>query len=407
MTKRTLFVLAPLFSVIVLDVMGLGLIIPIISPMFMNSADSILSPHTSLAMRELLYGITLASFSLLMLFGAPFLGDLSDFLGRKKVLIICLLVTALGLLISALGISWHSVTILIIGRCIAGFAAGSQPIAQAAIADVSTQENKAMSMSYIIFAACVGFVLGPMVGGYFANSHFISWFNYSTPFYIAAILALINALSVAVAFQETFIPETKKELRVLKGLLIFWSAFTNRPLRPLILIFLFTELGFSVYFVYVSLYLVHEYQFTTINVGHFMTYLGIIWGITFTLIVRMVLKFLTLKKILLLSLFLLALGSFCAMWPLEWVLWVTAIPLCIGNGLCYTAILTLLSNATDAESQGWIMGVTGALNAIAWVLGAMMGGVLGSWYLNLPFVTAFILLALAWVLYKFYCYTVL
>ncbi len=70
-------------------------------------------------------------------FGAAILGDLSDSVGRKKSLMICLIGAFLGYLLSAIAIAFHNFWFLILGRIIAGFTSGSQPIAQAAIVDIS------------------------------------------------------------------------------------------------------------------------------------------------------------------------------------------------------------------------------------------------------------------------------
>jgi len=104
-----------------------------------------------------------------MFVGAPILGDLSDQIGRKKVLLICLLGTACGFFICAIGIKYAIVSVLIVGRGLGGLMAGCMPIAQAAIIDISTPENKLKNISSITLALCLGFAIGPMVGGYFSN----------------------------------------------------------------------------------------------------------------------------------------------------------------------------------------------------------------------------------------------
>src|SRR5580658_5552191 len=97
MLKHNKFmILAPLFLVLVIDTMGAGIIFPILSPLFMTPSESILPLATSENMRQFWYGATLTSWALLMFIGAPFLGDLSDRIGRKKVLVLCLVGDALG-----------------------------------------------------------------------------------------------------------------------------------------------------------------------------------------------------------------------------------------------------------------------------------------------------------------------
>ena len=126
--------------------------------------NGILQANASIVMRDLFYSLTLGLFGLGMFVGAPILGDLSDQLGRKKVLLICLLGTSAAFAVSALGISLHNVWILMAGRLFGGLMAGSMPIAQAAIIDISSNEDKIKNISLITFALCFGFALGRWSG---------------------------------------------------------------------------------------------------------------------------------------------------------------------------------------------------------------------------------------------------
>ncbi len=385
---RHILTLIPLFLVIVIDTMGVGLILPVVSPLFLQQNGGILPAGTSLEARNLLYAAALGGFSVLMFFGAPFLGDLSDFLGRKKVLIICLAATALTLIVGAFGILWHSVSLLILGRCLSGFVAGSQPIAQAAIADISTQENKAVNMSMMVFAGCIGFVIGPMIGAYFANSDLIAWFNPSTPFFVAAALAFFNAILLLLFFQETYQPKPGKQLKFGKAVMVFLDAFTDKKIQLLSVVLLCMELGFAIYFVFISLYLVQMFHYDSTRIGHFMSFLGLCWAVTFLVIVRIALKWMSLRQMSLCGMFVMGLCFILSLIRSELILWLCVIPLAIFNGLTFTSLLALFSNTADQDSQGWAMGASSAVIAAAWAIGALLAGVLGSIYLFLPFICA-------------------
>ena len=163
-------------------------------------------------MRNILYGITLGIYSIAAFFGSPILGDLSDRLGRKKILLICLFGVFIGYVLFALGVIMQSITLLIVGRIIGGLTAGSLSTAQAAIIDISTEENKATNIGYILFAISLGFMLGPLIAGTLSNPRWVSWFQITTPLYFAAILSLFNILFLYLCFKETYIPKTKTPL---------------------------------------------------------------------------------------------------------------------------------------------------------------------------------------------------
>lgn len=385
-SSRQLLTLAPLLLVIIVDTMGFGLIIPILSPLFMERVNPILPLATSVPVRDFLYGLTLAGFTTTMLFGAPLLGDLSDYVGRKKVLIISLVGTACALMVSAVGILFHSVALLIGGRCLAGFAAGSQPIAQAAIADLSTPETKAKHMAWLGFAACLGFVLGPVIGGYFANPKF---FNYATPFFIAAFLATLNAIAVKFTFRETFVTTAPRaKIHWSKGLVLFWQAFLQQEIRAVITAALIYQVGFAIYLTFISLFIVQVFGYSTLQVGHFMAYFGIILAITYIVVVPTAVRWMSLSHVIKVSLGMTFLGMIALIWPKPWVVWFSLIPIAAGNGLSYTATLALLSNQTSLEKQGWIMGVLSSVSAAAWGIGSLVAGGLGMIHQLFPFIMA-------------------
>src|SRR3990167_9514251 len=139
--KRTTFAaIAPLFLVLFIDGMGLSLLFPVLNSIIVDPHSDFLATSVFDSTRDLLYGVTVGIFMICWFFGAAFLGDLSDMIGRKKALMICLMGSFLGYLLSAFAVLAHSLLFLIIGRVVAGFTAGSQPIAQAAIVDISEPE---------------------------------------------------------------------------------------------------------------------------------------------------------------------------------------------------------------------------------------------------------------------------
>lgn len=390
-TNNFLWALLPLFMVIVIDTMGSSLVIPILGPLFLAKTHSILPAATSLRLREFLYGATLASFCLFMLFGAPFLGDLSDYFGRKKVLLISLLGTAASYVVSGYAILIHSVLLLIAGRCIAGFFAGSQPIAQAAIADLSTAESKAENFTLIALASPLGFIVGPIIGGYFANPAIVSWFNYATPFFAAAIIAVLNALSVTVTLKGSGAKRAHQPLQLTRGLFSFVSAFTYKPIRTISSALFLMQTGFAMYFAFLPLFIVQLYHYQSVSLGHFMAYMGLCWAVTFLFFIRVILRYLSLEKAIITGFVITTLALLLAAWPSEWITWVSVVPLALSNGLAYTCIMTLLSNATSPDKQGWIMGIMTAVIAASWGMGTLFAGILGSYFIYLPFIVASLL----------------
>jgi len=378
----------PLFLVLIIDTMALGLVFPILGPLFMSHVGGILPTTTSIGVRDFLYGLSLSVFSVMMFFGSPFLGDLSDRIGRKRVLLLSLFGGAVGLFLSALGVYYNSIGLFVFGRAFDGFTAGSNPIAQAAIADISTKENKAKNLSFMILANCIGFVIGPIFGGYFADKNLVSWFSYSTPFFAASILCIVNGILLLFIFKETFELEVEKKLQLLKGLTVFIQAFTTKRFRLLSTGMFLMQVGWCLYFMFISLYLVQLFHYGNVGIGQFMAYFGLIWAISLSVIIRVAEKYLSLKTMVVSSAVLLGGGIFMAVVHTEWVQWVCAIPVGIGSALGYSATLAIYSNAVDKEHQGWILGIAGAIVAGAWGVGSLITGPLGDLNIALPFIVA-------------------
>jgi DHA1 family tetracycline resistance protein-like MFS transporter len=397
--KNSLVSLLPLFLVLIIDTMGLGLIVPVLSPLFMVKTGSILSPDVTMGMRDFGYGLTLTCFAVFLFLGAPFWGDLSDRIGRKKVLIFCLVGTAFGSLICGIAIVMKSFWLLIFGRCFSGYVAGSQGIAQAVIADISTQENKAKNIGIMTFTICIGFVLGPIVGAYFSDSRLFPWFNYSTPFFIDMVLALLNAGYLWLAFKETFYPKIQANIHWIKGFLVFIHAFKRKEIQLLSWVFFLEQCGFVIYFTFVTLFLVQHFAYTQRGVGYFMALFGLVWAIASLLVIPLLLRFLAMDKIVRIFLALTLLGLLGAFFDSELVQWLMVIPIGLGDGICYAVLLAIFSNLTHVDEQGEIMGITNSIAAAAWGIAGLATGVSSSLSMSLPLLLASALIFVGLVLF--------
>lgn len=385
--KINIYAFASLFLVLIIDTMGFGIIMPILPSLFHNLQIGMLPQGFSTHTRDFFFGLTMSIFFIFTFLGSFFMGDLSDQLGRKKVMLICLFSVSIGYLISAASILLKSVTLLMLGRAISGLAAGSQPIGQAAIIDMSTEKNKTLNIGLITLASSIGFIIGPILGGYFSSSFSKGLWGYSLPFFIAALLAIINAISLQVAFKETYVPSHKHKLSILKALTSFKTAFTLQQLHYLSFIYVLIQFGWSVYFQYTSLYLADVFHYSPNKIGLFMAYLGLLFSLSLSLIIRVVLGMMKLYHMLILSLFLVILGIlFTLIFKSELSTWLSVIPISVGIALSYAAITSVFSGRVDKDSQGKVMGIIGALGSLAWVMGGLSMGALTLFGTNIPFV---------------------
>ncbi|MES0880462.1 TCR/Tet family MFS transporter [Roseibium sp. SCP14] len=176
---------------LIINSMGIGLMMPVM--------PSLLTELTSLPVSDAArWGGALSVVYALMQFGfGPTLGNLSDRFGRRPVLLVSMFAMAVDYLVMAL--SWH-LAILFIGRTLSGVAGATFSAASAYIADVSSKEERAKNFGLVGAGFGVGFVLGPMIGG------FLGEYGPRAPFYAAAALSFINFL-----FGYFMLPETLKQ----------------------------------------------------------------------------------------------------------------------------------------------------------------------------------------------------
>ncbi len=389
-TTNPVATILTLFLVIVIDQMGVTFIFPILTPLFTSVHSSIFADPVSFGIRDFFYGFCLALYPLFLFFGAPFLGNLSDQIGRKKILLLCLIGSAVGFLLSSFAIYTGSLTLLLISRAIAGFFSGSQYIAQAVIADVSPPDKKAVNLSYVIVAISIGMIIGPLIGGYFSDTALEDWFTFSTPFEAAALLAIINFSLLYLLFKDTFISPKKININFWQGFSLFKEAFTDKNIRWLSLILFFLMLGWTLYFQAISWYLMQRFHFDPDRIGLFIGYLGIAFTVALVVVLKLMLKHIKLPiriTLICLAANMIALLAIFIV-PYELIAWIAG-PFIIGAmAISYTMLLTLFSNAVGEEQQGWVMGVTGSVAAASWTIAGLIAGPLGYLQITLPFLAA-------------------
>lgn len=390
-----------LFLLIFIDSMGLGLLFPILNSAMLDPTSTFFNATINLSSRYHWYSATLSLFMLGWFFGAAMLGDLSDCIGRKKSLIICLIGGAIGYLLSALGIGFHSLSLVIIGRIIAGLTAGSQSIAQAAVVDLSTDDNKAQHIAYIILSGCLGFAFGPILGALLVNPNIIHWFTLTTPLYAAALLCLLNLALLLVSFQETFHGKLKmSSIRWYRAIEVFISAFKHADIKQLVLVFFVFMFSWNGFFSFISPFVMARYGFGTSGVSLYMACLGCGFSLGSGYLVGFLNHHFSLSRSSAVVLVLGSLAMFGIIYtPTPWLSWVFVF--CVGAMLsvAYANVITLFSKQVDAQHQGWVMGVSGSVMALASALSIFFVGFIATVNIAFPLLFACLgLLLTAWLI---------
>jgi MFS transporter, DHA1 family, tetracycline resistance protein len=362
--RRRHATLGVVFLTIFVSMIGFGIVIPVL-PVYASKAQF------GLSSREL--GWLTGIFSLVQLFTAPLLGKLSDRVGRRPVLLISIIGTAIGYFVTgAADAAW----MLFLGRIIDGASGGNIAAAQSAVADVTPPNERSKAMGLIGAAFGLGFVLGPAIGG------LLSLWHHAAPFYFAGVLALFNALIVVKMLPETLTEE--KRLHPSEPAPIHEVFHGGRgPFIGLLLIAALTSTtGFAFVHLLFSLFCQDHLGYTQAQMSYAFAFIGIIGVVVQGGLLRRLLKRDIEKELVILGAILLA----TSLWFLPRVtgtgqfLSVCAL-MALGNGFVVPTLSGMTSRHVHGRAQGRVMGLNSAVGSF--------GRFLGPFLAALPFPLAF------------------
>jgi MFS transporter, DHA1 family, tetracycline resistance protein len=400
--------LLAIFSTVFIDLIGFSILIPVF-PLLIDvtpGAPYRVTPQNwSYGTGLIMLGWLQAVYPFCIFLAAPILGQLSDRVGRRPVLALSILGTAIGYVIFAIGIAKGSLPLLFLGRSLDGFTGGNLAVAQAAIGDVSTNENRAKNFGLIGAAFGLGFILGPYVGGrlsapgisFYGLFDTPSWFGATTPFWFAAILAGLNALLVITTLPETLKEKTTGKIQFTKSVRNVVAGFSSPRIRiPLLTAFLWGG-GFTFFTTFFGVYLKNKFDFNPSQTGDYFAIVGVFIAITQGAIVGVVAKKYPDFKVLRISLVLngLAILGFILATS-RWPLYGTIPILALFQGLSQANVSSLMSRSAEPGKQGEVMGIYSSVSSLAQVpASALVGYITGSITSNTPLVVSAALIVAA------------
>ena len=362
--------LVVIFVTVFIDLLGFGIIIPLL-PFYAEHFGA----------SALAVGLLSTSFSAAQFVFAPFWGRLSDRIGRRPVILIGLLGSAVSYAVFAMA---DSLAMLFVARTMSGIAGANIATAQAFVADVTTPETRARGMGMIGAAFGLGFVFGPAIGG------FMSRWGYAAPGWFAAGLSLVNFLAAIVLLPESRPRETRGgEAR--PGRLRAFRLALMRPNLPLVLAVYFMVLtAFSSFESMIALFGEHRFGMTSVSIGYMFALVGVVLATVQGLLVGRAVKRVGEHRVVPLAILLLALAL--GLVPLSGsvaMLTAACALLAVGMGFNGPSVLSVISQLADPRSQGGTLGVSQALGSLARIVGPVWGGwVYDRFGSQVPFVTA-------------------
>ncbi|MCB1625124.1 MAG: MFS transporter, partial [Pseudomonadales bacterium] len=338
-----------LWTTVALDLVGFGIVVPILGRYAERYGAS-----------GVQVGLLFASFSLAQFVCSPLLGRLSDRIGRKPVILISLLGTAVGSFVTGAA---NSLTLLFVGRILDGASGASVAVAQGAVTDLAAPSQRPRLLGLLGAAFGVGFVVGPALGGLAALG------GPHVPFYVASVIALANAIAAAVRLPETRVrPDAATAPAPRRGSVRLW----NYAVIGFVGLVAFS--GFEATFA-----LLAERRFSLAEGGIAAVFVGI--GLLLSAVqgglIGPVTDRIGVRKALMVGLGLNVAGLAVLADAKSWAVLVPALVLLtVGQGLVSPSLTTAVSNEAPQDRRGEALGFQQGALALARIAGPALAGVL-------------------------------
>jgi MFS transporter, DHA1 family, tetracycline resistance protein len=348
-----------IFITLLIDVTGLGIIIPVMPKLIEGLTGGSLSEAATYG------GWLISAYAITQFFFAPIVGGLSDRYGRRPVLLAALFGFGIDYLFLAFAptIGW-----LFVGRIVAGVMGASFTTAGAYIADISTPENRAQNFGIIGAAFGLGFIIGPVIGG------LLGGFGPRVPFMAAAGLTLLNWLYGFFVLPESLKPENRRKFEWIRANPI---GTLQKLLRYPVVAGLFLALSF----VYIaahavqsnwSYYTIEKFEWTETMIGISLGVVGFVFAVVQGGLIRVIIPKLGQERSVYVGLGFTALGLLLyALATESWMMYAITVVYCLG-GIAGPALQGIMSGVVPPNEQGELQGGFTSLMSLTSIFGPIM-----------------------------------
>ena len=388
-----------LYLIYTLDLIGLVFVYVVIPPLILSTDSLMVNPNLPISTRNLITGLLIATYPFTQFFAAPILGDLSDRMGRRKILLISSIGTAVTFGLSGVSIGLNSLPLLFISRFLTSIFAGNLTVAQACVGESIPVKQRGQYMAVFSLVGGIGWTIGPFIAAFLSDHTLLSLFNFSTPFWFLGLIFLIGSF-LLLALPKDPIKKGKQKLDLHKVAFNLIQPFKIPNVTKPFIASIVTIFGWMMYQGYLSPYLIEKYQFNEKWEGYAYVASSFAWLIGGLVATRWILKHFSPIKSATLPLLISGLGIFLYLFAYHssWIWWLLSIanPM---QAIALACFFGLFAVVVPGKHQGKIFGAWNAGFALACALGPALSGWLINYNINLPFLVASIILILSALYY--------
>jgi MFS transporter, DHA1 family, tetracycline resistance protein len=364
------------FFTVLVDVVGFGIVIPIL-PYY----------ATEFGVSPTVVTLLFASFSFFSFLSAPLLGSLSDRIGRRPVIILSIISTAIGWFVFA---SATAVWMLFLGRIIDGAAAGNFTSAQGYMVDIAKDEKERTRNLGILSAIFgVGFLLGPILGG------LLSKVSHVFPFWIAGVLASVNAVSAILFLPESNRNRSTEKMIDYHPLSPLIRAWRDKPLRALYVTWTTFALAFVIGQSVFALFVKDVFGFSAFATGMAFAVVGVVVVLNQAFLLhRLWLKVFDEAKLQVVMLIILVVALLCIAAETLPLFYVGLLGLGTGQAVLRVVVTSQVAGSAGPSRRGETIGILSAIMSASMVIAPVVAGVLFEINHVAPYVLAIVVLLL-------------
>jgi MFS transporter, DHA1 family, tetracycline resistance protein len=390
--------LLPLLLITFIGTLGFSIVLPFLVFLVIDLGGN-----------AIVYGILSATYPAFQLIGAPFLGRASDIYGRKKILLLSHGGTLAGWIIFLIAlflpvnnlfnidstiIGTFAITLplvaLFLARAIDGLTGGNVSVADAYVADISSDENRSKNFGKMAISSNLGFIVGPALAGILGATVY----GEVLPVLAALILSLVVLVVIVFTLKETKcsilmkIPEKNDVGRVFSfeskecyktanpNRLRFRDVFKLKYISFLLVLYFLIFLGFNIFYTSFPIHAVNELGWTVTQMGIFYAVLSGIMVLVQGPILRKALKKFSEEQLVIIGSVILGTNFILLVSSDIILIYGAAVLFAVGNGLMWPPIMSILANRAGTVYQGTVQGVANSFSSLASIIGLTMGGLL-------------------------------
>ncbi len=375
------------------DTLCWALSFSIFPPYFLDTNNTLLPGDLPHGTRTMILGFFFAIFAFGQFLAAPVMGEYADKHGRKKALAIGVFFTFIGLLLNAWSMKTHNIILLFVGRLITGLFASSGAVALSCISDLSENEKaKVKNFGFFSMIAGTAFVVGAFVGGKLSDQSISSLFTPDFPLWLAAGLALVNFFSILLGFKETTKIDSSVKFHFLDAFKHIKTALQTEKIKEFYLIYFLFLCAWTILFQFSPVLTVKKFSFSSSSLGDLALFMGFCWMVGSGYLNKWLTHHFNPTHVL--EFCCIGLSIFCAaiIFPsnMYGVIAILGVSVILG-AIAWPICAGLISNMAPQAMQGKVLGISQSVQAFAFTLGPLIGGLAFRYSLSLPFLIASVL----------------